>query len=56
MIQYQGQWIAAEHKDAFFQRLREGVAASGPGGVKRAYADSGSDSWPSSSTRSCSMP
>jgi uncharacterized RDD family membrane protein YckC len=26
MIQYQGQWISAAHRDEFFQRLREGVA------------------------------
>jgi len=26
MIQYEGQWISAEHRDEFFQRLREGVA------------------------------
>ncbi len=24
MIQYEGRWISAEHRDAFFQRLREG--------------------------------
>jgi uncharacterized RDD family membrane protein YckC len=27
MIQYEGKWISAEHRDAFFQRLREGVVA-----------------------------
>jgi uncharacterized RDD family membrane protein YckC len=26
MIQYEGRWISAEHRDEFFQRLREGVA------------------------------
>jgi uncharacterized RDD family membrane protein YckC len=26
MIQYEGKWISAEHRDAFFQRMREGVA------------------------------
>ena len=26
MIQYEGKWISAEHRDEFFQRLREGVA------------------------------
>lgn len=29
MIQYEGQWISAEHRDAFFQRIREGVAQPG---------------------------
>jgi uncharacterized RDD family membrane protein YckC len=29
MVQYEGQWIAAEHRDEFFQRLREGVAIPG---------------------------
>lgn len=28
MIQYEGQWVSAEHRDVFFQRLREGVAPS----------------------------
>jgi len=27
MIEYQGQWISAEHRDLFFQRLREGVSS-----------------------------
>lgn len=25
MIQYEGQWVSAEHRDTFFQRIREGV-------------------------------
>jgi uncharacterized RDD family membrane protein YckC len=25
MIQFEGKWISAEHRDAYFQRLREGV-------------------------------
>lgn len=29
MIQYQGKWISSEHRDTFFQRLREGVTAPG---------------------------
>lgn len=29
MIQYEGRWISAEHRDEFFQRLREGVAIPG---------------------------
>jgi uncharacterized RDD family membrane protein YckC len=30
MIQYEGRWISAEHRDEFFQRLREGVPVLGP--------------------------
>ena len=26
MVHYEGQWVGAEHRDAFFQRVREGVA------------------------------
>jgi uncharacterized RDD family membrane protein YckC len=33
MIQYEGKWISAEHRDTFFQRLREGVANPGDGPV-----------------------
>jgi uncharacterized RDD family membrane protein YckC len=29
MVQYEGRWISAEHRDLYFQRLREGVAAPG---------------------------
>lgn len=29
MIQYEGQWISAEHRDAFFQRIREGATQAG---------------------------
>ncbi|WP_043587127.1 RDD family protein [Geminisphaera colitermitum] len=29
MIQYEGVWVSAEHRDTFFQRLREGVNAPG---------------------------
>ena len=29
MIQYEGQWISAEHRDVYFQRMREGVAQPG---------------------------
>jgi len=29
MIQFEGKWISAEHRDAFFQRMREGVAQPG---------------------------
>lgn len=33
MIQYEGKWISAEHRDAYFQRLREGVVNPGDGAV-----------------------
>lgn len=29
MIQYEGEWVSAEHRDAFFQRMREGVSQPG---------------------------
>jgi uncharacterized RDD family membrane protein YckC len=29
MIQYEGKWISGEHRDEFFQRLREGVTQPG---------------------------
>ena len=29
MIQFEGKWISAEHRDAFFQRMREGVTQPG---------------------------
>jgi uncharacterized RDD family membrane protein YckC len=29
MIQYEGRWISAEHRDEYFQRLREGVSIPG---------------------------
>jgi len=29
MVQYEGKWISAEHREAFFQRLREGVGIPG---------------------------
>jgi uncharacterized RDD family membrane protein YckC len=29
MIQYEGRWISAEHRDTYFQRLREGVPIPG---------------------------
>jgi len=29
MIQYDGKWISAEHRDAYFQRIREGVVQPG---------------------------
>jgi uncharacterized RDD family membrane protein YckC len=33
MIQYEGRWISAEHRDEFFQRVREGVTQPGLGTV-----------------------
>ncbi|AHF93214.1 hypothetical protein OPIT5_26370 [Opitutaceae bacterium TAV5] len=36
MIQYEGKWIGAAHRDEFFQRLREGVGQRGPGDVRYA--------------------
>lgn len=29
MLQYEGKWISAEHRDAYFQRMREGVSLPG---------------------------
>lgn len=29
MVQYEGRWISAEHRDAFFERLREGIPQPG---------------------------
>ena len=29
MVQYEGKWISAEHRDEYFQRMREGVATPG---------------------------
>jgi uncharacterized RDD family membrane protein YckC len=29
MVQFEGKWISAEHRDEYFQRLREGVAQPG---------------------------
>lgn len=33
MINYEGKWISAEHRDTYFQRMREGVAQPGDGAV-----------------------
>jgi uncharacterized RDD family membrane protein YckC len=33
MINYEGKWISAEHRDQYFQRMREGVAQPGEGPV-----------------------
>lgn len=29
MLEFEGRWVSAEHKEEFFQRLREGVAPAG---------------------------
>lgn len=41
MIQYEGQWISAEHRDVFFQRLREGVSQPGVAAVPGQYGYGG---------------
>ena len=33
MVNYEGKWISAEHRDEYFQRVREGVAQPGEGAV-----------------------
>ncbi len=30
MVSYEGKWISAEHRDAFFQRMRDGISAPVP--------------------------
>lgn len=34
MLEYQGVWVSAEHKDVFFQRIREGLPPAGPGAAR----------------------
>jgi uncharacterized RDD family membrane protein YckC len=41
MINYEGQWVSAEHRDAFFQRLREGVALPAAGVAPGGYGYAG---------------
>jgi uncharacterized RDD family membrane protein YckC len=41
MIQYEGKWISAPHRDEYFQRLREGVALPGQGIVPGPYGYGG---------------
>lgn len=41
MIQYEGKWISAEHRDAYFQRLREGVANPADGTMPGPYGYGG---------------
>jgi uncharacterized RDD family membrane protein YckC len=41
MIQYEGRWVSAEHRDEFFQRIRQGMAAHGDGAVPGPYGYGG---------------
>ncbi|MDO8544319.1 MAG: RDD family protein [Opitutaceae bacterium] len=41
MINFEGKWIAAEHRDAYFQRLREGVSQPGGDAVPGPYGYGG---------------
>ncbi len=41
MIQFEGQWVSAEHRDAFFQRMRQGMAPLGEGVVPGPYGYGG---------------
>ena len=41
MINYEGKWISAEHRDAYFQRMREGVAQPGESVVPGAFGYGG---------------
>jgi uncharacterized RDD family membrane protein YckC len=41
MIRYEGKWISAEHRDAYFQRMREGVVQPGVSAVPGPYGYGG---------------
>lgn len=41
MIQYDGKWISAEHRDEYFQRMREGVGQPGISAVPGPYGYGG---------------
>jgi uncharacterized RDD family membrane protein YckC len=41
MIQYEGKWISAEHRDEYFQRMREGAPLPGQGTVPGPYGYGG---------------
>jgi uncharacterized RDD family membrane protein YckC len=41
MINYEGKWISGEHRDAFFQRMREGIALPTDGAVPGPYGYGG---------------
>ncbi|MDR1010534.1 MAG: DUF4339 domain-containing protein, partial [Opitutaceae bacterium] len=36
MLEYQGQWVGNEHKDVFFQRIREGLPVGAAGEMRYA--------------------
>lgn len=41
MLQYEGRWVSAEHRDTFFQRLREGLAPTAAGTMPGPYGYAG---------------
>ncbi len=41
MVNYEGKWISAEHRDAYFQRMREGIAQPGQSTVPGAFGYGG---------------
>ncbi len=41
MVNYEGKWISAEHRDAYFQRMREGIAQPSDGGMPGAFGYGG---------------
>lgn len=41
MIQFEGRWISAEHRDRYFQQLREGIAPVGGVGAPAPYGYGG---------------
>lgn len=41
MLQYEGRWVAAEHRDVFFQRLREGINPAAADKMPGAYGYGG---------------
>ncbi|ATC63257.1 hypothetical protein CMV30_04415 [Nibricoccus aquaticus] len=41
MIQYEGRWVSAQHRDEFFQRIQQGMAPAGDGPVPGPYGYGG---------------
>jgi len=41
MIQYEGRWVSAQHRDEFFQRIQQGMAPLGEGVVPGPYGYGG---------------
>jgi uncharacterized RDD family membrane protein YckC len=41
MIQYEGKWVSAQHRDEFFQRIQQGMAPLGEGVVPGPYGYGG---------------